>query len=238
MGHLFDYHVSFRVTHPVLDPAVISASLGLEPRFSWRAGEPRATPEGSLLGAFRKETYCSYDIGGGDDGELAKCLSTAVDNLERHAEFLREVRASGGMLMFYVCWHPNGDQGETFRPDLMRKMADLGIEFGLNVFDDRLNHPDEPRITISTNKDGELEMWLNQSGRDRLVRELQSLRKQHDHFHLAPDDLDGEVPLRSIAYGEGDNVIQWGKVMLRPDEWDAEHFPHVLQSSEPKERQT
>jgi hypothetical protein len=39
--------------------------------------------------------------------------------------------------MFYVFWHPNGDTGELFTPELLGKMASLNIAFGLNVYDDR-----------------------------------------------------------------------------------------------------
>jgi hypothetical protein len=89
----------------------------------------------------------------------------------------------------------------------------------------------KPRITINTNKDGELEIWLNEAGRDLLVKELQHLSQQSDHFHFGPEDLDSEVPVQSRPYREGDHIIEWGKVMLRPDEWDAQHFPHVMQAS-------
>ena len=87
----------------------------------------------------------------------------------------------------------------------------------------------KPRITINTNGNGELELWLNPTGRD-LLRELQRLSKESDHFHFGPADLDGEVPVQSTAYRDGDKVIEWGKVMFRPNEWDADHFPHVLTS--------
>ena len=86
----------------------------------------------------------------------------------------------------------------------------------------------KPRITINTNRDGELEMWLNPAGRDLLVRQLQSLNEKCDHFHFGPENLDGEVPVQSTAYREGDQILEFGKVMFRPDAWDAEHFPHVL----------
>ena len=91
----------------------------------------------------------------------------------------------------------------------------------------------KPRITINSNKDGELEIWLNEAGRDLLVKELQHLSERSDHFHFGPEDLDGEVPVQSRPYREGDEIIEWGKVMLRPDKWDAQHFPHVLGGEEP-----
>ena len=34
--------------------------------------------------------------------------------------------------------------------------------------------------------------------------------------------------MQTVPYRESDRVIDWGKVMFRPDKWDAEYFPHVL----------
>jgi hypothetical protein len=85
-----------------------------------------------------------------------------------------------------------------------------------------------PRITISRSKDGKLEIHLNEAGRDLLVRELLHLSERNDHFHFMPETTDGEVPVRSRPYREGDEVFEWGKVLFRPDEWDARYFPHVL----------
>ena len=89
----------------------------------------------------------------------------------------------------------------------------------------------KPRITINTNRDGELEIWVNEASRDVLVRELKDLSEQSDHFHLGPEEFGGEVPVQNRAYREGDRIIEWAKVMFRPDDWDARHYPHVLQSS-------
>lgn len=89
----------------------------------------------------------------------------------------------------------------------------------------------KPRITINTNKGGELEIWLNEAGRDLLVRELQHLSERSDHFHLGLEKFGGEVPVQTLPYREGDKVLEWGKVLYRPDEWDARHFPHVLAAS-------
>ena len=86
----------------------------------------------------------------------------------------------------------------------------------------------KPRITISTREDGELEISLNESGRELLVRELQQLSERNDHFHLGPEEFGSEVPLRNRPYREGDEIIDYAKVMFRPDAWDARHFPHVL----------
>lgn len=133
----FGYSVSFRVKHPRLRPNDIAASLNKTPRFSWAAGEPRMTPKGTLLGGTRKESYCAFEIGGGEDGELARCLLNAVDGLKAHRAYLHEIRSTGGSLMFYIFWYPNGDIGEVFETDLLFTLSDLGIDLGINVYDDR-----------------------------------------------------------------------------------------------------
>ncbi len=85
----------------------------------------------------------------------------------------------------------------------------------------------KPRITLNMTAAGELEIWLNESGRDQLVHELQSLSQKNDHFHLGPEEL-GEVEVSSIAYRDTDQLIEWAKVLFRPDVWDREYFPHVF----------
>ena len=86
----------------------------------------------------------------------------------------------------------------------------------------------KPRITITRSPEGDLEVWVNETGRDLLVHELQRLSERMDHFHLALEAGDGEVPLQITPYRDGDEVIEWAKVMLRTDAWDAEYFPYLI----------
>lgn len=86
----------------------------------------------------------------------------------------------------------------------------------------------KPRITLSLNGDGQFEMSLNEAGRDKLVDLLQSLNRDQEHFHLAPADHDMDCAVSEIPYRNTDSVLSYGKVLLRPDDWDREHFPHVL----------
>ena len=87
----------------------------------------------------------------------------------------------------------------------------------------------KPRITINLTTDGQLEIWLNPQGRDRLVAELNRLSETNDHVHLAPDDL-GEIELATRPYDPADTVIWGGKILFRLDEWDERYFPHVMRS--------
>lgn len=85
----------------------------------------------------------------------------------------------------------------------------------------------KPRITISLAADGLFELHLNEAGRDLLVQELQKLSERNDHFHLGPFDTD-EVQTSSRAYRPDDRVLEYGKILFRPDAWDKKYFPHVL----------
>lgn len=134
MGGRFSYFVSFRVTHPTLDPAAITRHVAAEAKVSWAAGEPRKTAKGRPLGGMREESYCAFDMGSGDDGALAECLDVAVARVKPARELLRQMRASGGSLTFFVSWFSTGDTGEVFGADLLAEMADLGIELGINVY--------------------------------------------------------------------------------------------------------
>jgi hypothetical protein len=86
------------------------------------------------------------------------------------------------------------------------------------------------RITFNLAANGEFEIWLNEQGRDLLVRELQHLGEKNDHFHLGPADI-GEVEVSSRPYRPDDRVFEFGKVYFRTDAWDKQNFPHVLDES-------
>jgi hypothetical protein len=40
------------------------------------------------------------------------------------------------------------------------------------------------------------------------------------------------VALSATPYHDDDTVLENGKVLLRPDDWDQEYFPHVLPGGE------
>lgn len=109
------------------------AAMPASPRRGWTAGEPRRTPKGHAIEGHYRESYCCCDLGGGDDGELALLISRSLDLLEKLHEVLRDLRARGASFAFFVSWNPDGDSGETFDVELLRRMSNLGIALGLNV---------------------------------------------------------------------------------------------------------
>ena len=85
----------------------------------------------------------------------------------------------------------------------------------------------KPRITINTTAEGIFEIWLNEAGRDLLVKELQHLSERWDHVHLGPDNT-AEIEVATCPYRSDDTVLEYGKILFRTDAWDAKYYPHVL----------
>ena len=133
----FKFAVKFQVRHPTLTSDAICEAFAMKPKYRWNVGDPMVTPKNIKLGGIRKETYCTFDIGSGADGRLAECLQGSVSSLKAHAAFLRSIDETGGSCLFYVYWYPNGDTGALFDADLLNSLAELKIQLGINVFDDR-----------------------------------------------------------------------------------------------------
>ena len=137
MGKPFAYAVSFQIRHPDASCGALAAGLPWTMTAGWTAGEPRVTPTGRPLGGVREESYCSFRIARGEDGQLARCLLKMIGSLEAHRAHLEEVSRTGGRLNVYVFWYPGGDTGETLSAELLGRLASLNVELGINVYDDR-----------------------------------------------------------------------------------------------------
>ena len=86
----------------------------------------------------------------------------------------------------------------------------------------------KPRVTVSIDEEGILEIWINEAGRDALLKALSDLDERNDHFHLTTDLTWGDITLSDIPYRSSDSLIDTAKVMFRPDKWDLKYFPHVF----------
>jgi hypothetical protein len=75
-------------------------------------------------------TYCAFDLGTGDDGELAERLRGVVATLLPKRAFLLDLRATGGSLNLFITWTV-GERGEMFDCALLSDLADLGIDLGI-----------------------------------------------------------------------------------------------------------
>lgn len=88
----------------------------------------------------------------------------------------------------------------------------------------------KPRFTISLSKNNVIELYINEIARDILIQQLTGLNKTSDHVHLSAN-WPAEIELSEKKYTSSDTVFTEAKILLRPDEWDKEYYPHVLENT-------
>lgn len=141
----FRYRYSLRLRHPDMAPEKISLALGMKPQFQWMAGERRTTPKGDRLEGVNAFTYwCSEGIEG-RGFDLADSLSSHLTTLEAHRSFLSEFVSTGGSIDYFVAWFTDGlNTGVTLDWQLLKRLAALEIDLGLDVYGDK-SPPDKGR---------------------------------------------------------------------------------------------
>jgi hypothetical protein len=137
--HHYSYVISLRLWHPSMDPRSISQTLGMEPRHSSKAGEPRCTPKGSLLEGVYRETYWSTSLL--PDGEhssegtqLEDYLGHLLDQLVKYTEFFSRIRSDGGRVELFVGTYGSRNFGFEFAPHILRSLVEIGLTFSLDVY--------------------------------------------------------------------------------------------------------
>jgi hypothetical protein len=131
------FSLDLSIVHPLMDPAEISAALGLEAHVSHRAGDPRSTPKGTPLpGSYRRTAWrysVRWEVG---DQHFAKEFSEFVASLQPHVAFLRRIRDAGGEAMVILQFLGDGYFGDVLSMDILQNMAELKLDLGIECFVD------------------------------------------------------------------------------------------------------
>jgi hypothetical protein len=93
--------VGLFIVHPTMTPLEISEALGLESAFSHRAGDPRKTPKGILIGGHYPDTRWRHSIRHelGDQHFVDK-MTMLIERLVPHKAFLNQVRSAVARKLF------------------------------------------------------------------------------------------------------------------------------------------
>ena len=91
---------------------------------------------------------------------------------------------------------------------------------------------ERPRMTVQvsngTGLDREVEILLNPAARRLLISQLERLDRSDDHLHVFSFEEDS-LTLSEVPYKEDDQPVCALKISLRYDDWDAQHYPHVME---------
>lgn len=132
-----DYAVSLQIRHPHIDPVEITRTLGLEPQYSWRAGEPRRSLQGQPLEGVYHESFWHAEFRDLDaPGQLAageSILVQAVVQLRRSQKFLSRLQSDGGTVELSLEVSGAGDVAFSLAPELLSMLARCGISLSLKI---------------------------------------------------------------------------------------------------------
>ena len=130
---LYSFVLNLRISHPTLDPDLVSNTLGVLPQVAWRAGDLRKTRKGTPLEGVRLSGYWSadpfsYGWRESTDAQIEDALEELVTLLEPHRDFLVAF-SGGGFVRVWVSSHSNRNFALELSPGLLARLASLGATF-------------------------------------------------------------------------------------------------------------
>ena len=147
----YEFTITLRIRHPDIDPARITAALGIDPQASWKKGDSRISPEGDPLQGARGESYWTGRLMptpelssefSSVEAELLKILA----QLRKSNEFLLELRSDGAISELHVSLFSR----QEFRLDLSPSTLELLGRLGLAVALEGHPHVPESRPRLSS----------------------------------------------------------------------------------------
>jgi Domain of unknown function (DUF4279) len=139
----YEFTVSLRIRHPTIDPSTITATLGLEPQHTWRAGQPRCDPAGAELGGAYRDSYWMGRLM--DEPQLSSdgvsvegVILKTLNNLRRVQSFLEQLNGEGGVAELLVSLYARDDFRLELPSDSLTLLGRLHLAVVLDV------HPHSP----------------------------------------------------------------------------------------------
>lgn len=129
------FELQLFIKHPSIDPAEITATVGLEPKIQSRVGDARKTPKGTPLPGVYPDTSWRYGERHYVEKQwFASRVEELVDRLLPHKAFLLSLRESGGRTWIIVEFLGDGYFGDEISLRTLAKLVELGLDFGIEVF--------------------------------------------------------------------------------------------------------
>jgi hypothetical protein len=125
--------------HPSIDPEEITRRLGMQPSMAAMAGSPVVNMYGEEVPARHRESRWTLDHyfvpcpRESESDDISSAIGELLTVLERHADFVLRV-ADDGRVAISIQFNGAAHHGIALPPDLLRRMAALHINFGMEVF--------------------------------------------------------------------------------------------------------
>lgn len=129
------FDLALFIVHPSLDPADISAALGLQAHFEHRSGEPRRTPKVTLLSGTYPDTRWRHSVTHSvEDQWFANRLAELVDRLMAKKAFLAALISTGGKATVIVQFLGDGYFGDEISVETLSKLVELRLGLSVECF--------------------------------------------------------------------------------------------------------
>jgi len=129
------FDVELFIVHPTVEPAQITAALGLEPQNVHKVGERRKTPAGTQLAGVYRDTRWRFSIRYEvQDQCFAEKVTELVDRLMPYREYLHQLSSTGGRASIIVQFLGDGYFGDEIPRATLVKLVDLELDFAIECF--------------------------------------------------------------------------------------------------------
>jgi len=129
------FDVELFIIHPTIDPAEITATLGLEGHVIHRVGDTRKTPKGTVLSGTYPDTRWRHCVEHTVEGQwFARQLAEFIAGLVAHKQFLAKLRASGGRASVIIQFLGHGYFGDQVSMETLARLVDLESDFAIECF--------------------------------------------------------------------------------------------------------
>jgi Domain of unknown function (DUF4279) len=128
------YRIILLIRHPDIDAESISRELKLSPYAAYTAGRERMLPNGNTLPGLATQSSWNHIYHYSGEARLEDSIAEIITFLEGHGAFLRRLSLQGGTIELYIQLPGDVNVGGSVPWELLRKMSDLRISLGAEVF--------------------------------------------------------------------------------------------------------
>jgi len=134
----YEFTITLCIRHPGIDPARITAVLGIEPQATWKEGDSRVGSQGETLEGTYRESYWTGGLMAAPqlsseyssiEAELLKVLG----RLRQCYEFLLELRSGGAVSELHVSLFARQEFRLDFSASTLELLGRLGLSVALEV---------------------------------------------------------------------------------------------------------
>jgi hypothetical protein len=142
----YEFTISLCIRHPTIDPSSITASLGIEPQHTWKAGEARRGPAGEETEGAYHQTYWTGRLMeepqlSSEQRTVESVLLTTLSQLRRSYDFLQQLNTEGGTAELIVSLFARGVFRLNLSPESSALLGRLRMTIAFDI------HPHLPHNT-------------------------------------------------------------------------------------------